>query len=56
MQFLILLLAALAFFLYHTFRIMRNVELRRYLVLLLIVDIWLTIVLFYLFYSALFDY
>jgi len=55
MQFLILLLFALTFFLYQTFLIFRKVELRRYLVLLLIVDIWLSIVLVYLLYSAAFD-
>jgi hypothetical protein len=55
MQFLILLLFALSFFLYQTFRLFRKVELRRYLVLLLIVDAWLSIVLVYLLYSAAFD-
>lgn len=55
MQFLIILLLVLSFFLYQTFRLWPKVELRRYLVLLLIVDAWLSIVLMYLFYSALFD-
>lgn len=55
MQFLILLLFALAFFLYYTFSILRKPELRRYLVILILVDGWLLIVLGYLLFSALFD-
>lgn len=55
MHFLILLLLALSFFLYLTFKLIRLPEFRRYLVLLLIIDVWLSIILFYLFYSALFD-
>ena len=55
MHFLILLLFALAVFLYFTLKLFRQPESRRYLVLLLIVDVWLTIVLGYLLYSAFFD-
>ncbi len=55
MHFLILLLLALAVFLYFTFTLLKRPESRRYLVLLLIVDAWLTIVLGYLLYSAVFD-
>jgi len=55
MHFLILLLFALGIFLHYTFKIFRKPELRRYLVLLLIIDIWLSIVLFYLLFSAAFD-
>ena len=55
MHFLILLLSALAVFLYFTLKLFRQPESRRYLVLLLIVDVWLTIVLGYLLYSAFFD-
>ena len=55
MHFLILLLLALAVFLYFTLKLLRKPESRRYLILLLIVDTWLTIVLVYLLYSALFD-
>ena len=55
MHFLILLLFALALFLYFTFKLLRRPEARRYLILLLIVDTWLMIVLGYLLYSALFD-
>ncbi len=53
MQFLILLLLGLTFFLYHTFKLMRRREAWRYLILLLIVDAWLIIVLLYLLSSAL---
>ena len=55
MQFLILLLLALAVLLYNTFKLWKRPESRRYLILLLIVDAWLTIVLFYLLFSAAFD-
>ena len=55
MLFLILLLLALSFFLYITLRLWRQPGMWRYVVLLLIIDGWLGIVLFYLFYSALFD-
>jgi hypothetical protein len=56
MHFLILLLLALAIFLFWTFKLMRRPESRRYLVFLLIIDIWLGIVLVYLLFSAAFDY
>lgn len=52
MHFLILLLLALAFFLFWTFKLLRRPESRRYLVFLLIIDIWLGIVLAYLLFSA----
>lgn len=55
MHFLILLLFALTFFLYFTFKLLRNREARRYLIILLIIDTWLSIVLVYLLYSAAFD-
>jgi hypothetical protein len=55
MHFLILLLLGLTVVLYFTFRLWRRSDLRRYLVLLLIIDGWLSIVLFYLFYSAIFN-
>jgi nucleoside recognition membrane protein YjiH len=55
MPFLILLLLALGFFLFITLRLWRRPGMWRYVVLLLIVDGWLGIVLFYLLYSALFD-
>ncbi len=55
MHFLILLLLALSFFLYITFRLWRKPQYWRYLVLILIVDIWLVIVLGYLLFSAFFD-
>jgi len=55
MQFLILLLLALAVLLYNTFKLIKRPESRRYLILLLIVDTWLTIVLVYLLYTAAFD-
>lgn len=55
MHFLILLLLALSVCLFFTFKLLRQVESRRYLVLLLIIDTWLMAVLGYLFYSAVFD-
>ena len=55
MHFLILLLLGLSFFLYLTFRLLKQPESRRYLVFLLIIDAWLSIVLFYLLFSAAFD-
>ena len=55
MQFLILLLAALSFFLYLTFKVIRQPESRRYLLFLFVIDAWLGIVLAYLLYSAIFD-
>ncbi len=55
MHFLILLLFALAVFLYFTFTLLKRPESRRYLVLLLIVDAWLTVVLVYLLYSAILE-
>lgn len=55
MHFLILLLLGLGFFLYFTLRLWRQPGMGRYVVLLLIVDGWLSIVLGYLLYSALFD-
>lgn len=55
MHFLILLLLGLATTLFITFKIFRNVELRRYLIFLLIIDIWLSVVLMYLLFNAAFD-
>ncbi len=55
MHFLILLLAALSFFLYLTFKVRRQPDSTRYLILLLLIDTWLIVVLGYLLYSAVFD-
>jgi hypothetical protein len=55
MHFLILLLAALAFFLHLTFRLWKNPDARLYLALVGIIDAWLMIVLVYLLFSAAFD-
>ena len=55
MQFLILLLLALAFFLYLTFKLFKQPEYRRYLAFVFIIDAWLIVVLGYLLYSAVFD-
>lgn len=53
MQFVILLLAALAFFLFLTLGVARNPEKRNYFYLFLLVDIWLASVFIYLIYEAL---
>ena len=55
MQFLIALLAALAFFLYLTLGVAKNPQKRRYFYLYLVIDIWLTCVFIYLIYEALLD-
>ncbi len=55
MQFLILLLALLSFFLYLTFNLIKKPGNLRYLIILFIIDGWLSIVLVYLLYSAAFD-
>ena len=55
MHFLILLMLGLATTLFITFKIFRNEELRRYLIFLIIIDIWLSVVLMYLLFSAAFD-
>ena len=55
MQFMIALLAALAFFLFLTLGVAKNAEKRRYFYLYLLIDIWLTCVFIYLIYEALLD-
>jgi hypothetical protein len=55
MQFLILILLALAISLYFTFGLLKKKESWRYLVFLILVDTWLGAVLIYLLYSAFFD-
>ena len=55
MHFLIFLLFALAFFLFFTFKLLKQPGSRRYVALLLIIDAWLSVVLVYLLYSAVFD-
>jgi hypothetical protein len=55
MHFLIFLLIALAISLYFTFKLLRQRQSWRYLFFLLLIDIWLLVVLVYLFYSAIFD-
>lgn len=55
MQFLIFILIILTVSLYFSFKLFKKREYWRYLVFLLLVDIWLIIVLGYLLYSALFD-
>lgn len=55
MQFLIFILLALAISLYFTFGLLKKKESWRYLVFLVLIDTWLSIVLIYLLYSALFD-
>ena len=55
MHFLILLIFALSMALFFTFTLYRSKASRGYLAMLLIVDIWLSIVLSYLLFSAVFD-
>ena len=55
MHFLIFLLFALSVSLFVTFKIFRNKEARGYLAMLLVIDIWLSAVLFYLLFNAVFD-
>jgi hypothetical protein len=55
MQFMIALLAALAFFLFLTLGVAKDPQKRNYFYLYLLVDIWLTSVFIYLIYEALID-
>lgn len=55
MQFLIALLAALAFFLFLTMGVAKDPQKKNYFYLYLLIDIWLIIVFVYLIYEALFD-
>ncbi len=55
MQFVILLLGALALFLYLTLGVAKDPQKRNFFYLYLVVDIWLTIVFIYLLYSAFTD-
>lgn len=55
MQFMIALLAALAFFLFLTLGVAKDPQKRKYFYLYLLVDIWLTSVFIYLIYEALID-
>ena len=55
MHFVIVLLAALTFFLYLTLGVAKAPEKRKFFVVYLLVDTWLTIVFIYLLVSALSD-
>ena len=55
MPFLILLLFVLALLLYLTIRLKHRKELRRYLIFLVIADVWVVLVLSYFLFSAVFD-
>ena len=55
MHFVILLLGALALFLYLTLGVVKDPQKRNFFYLYLVVDIWLTIVFIYLLYSAFTD-
>jgi hypothetical protein len=55
MQFVILLLAALTFFLYLTLGVAKDPEKRKFFIVYLLIDTWLTIVFIYLLVSALSD-
>jgi hypothetical protein len=55
MQFLIFILLGLSISLYFTFSLLKKRESWRYLVFLVLVDTWLSIVLIYLLYSAWYD-
>jgi hypothetical protein len=55
MHFVILLLAALTFFLYLTLGVAKDPEKRKFFVVYLLVDTWLTIVFVYLLVTALSD-
>jgi hypothetical protein len=55
LHFVILLLAALTFFLYLTLGVAKDPEKRKFFIVYLLVDTWLTIVFVYLVVSALSD-
>ena len=55
MQFMIALLAALAFFLFLTLAVAKNPARKKYFYLFLLVDIWLSCVFIYLIYEAFID-
>jgi hypothetical protein len=55
LHFVIILLGALALFLYLTLGVVKDPDKRNFFYLYLVVDIWLTIVFVYLLYSAFTD-
>ncbi len=55
MLFLIILLGALAFFLFLTLSVAKDRENKKYFYLFLVIDIWLASVFIYLIYEALID-
>jgi nitrogen fixation/metabolism regulation signal transduction histidine kinase len=55
MHVLILLLAALAFFLFVTFKLARQPDLRRYFYFFVLIDAWISMVLVYLLVTAVVD-
>jgi uncharacterized membrane protein YedE/YeeE len=55
MHVLILLLAALAVFLFLTFKLARQPDMRRYLYFFILIDAWISLVLVYLLVTAVVD-